>query len=380
MNFTIDRDVFLENLNIISRGLPSKTSMPVLTGIKMEVTNSDIYMTSSNMDLSIEVMISDKSLEVEDTGKIVIPGKYFIDIIRKVNSKKVSLCTLENKQLLIKVDRGEYKLHLIDVEDYPNITFLTLENPLSLKTSNIKSIIKETGFATATSEKRPIFTGVNFKYQYNELTCVGTDSYRLAQKKLPLNQEYEEFNITVPSKSLDELIKILDNNDEDIDVYFSNNKILFKYKNVLFQSRLLDGKFPDTSRVIPTNLDKSLKFNKDELIESVERVSLLAPHDKEKDRELSYSTIILTLNKDNTIYISSSNSQIGDAQEELISSEIVNNNEKFEIGFSAEYLLDALRSFEDYEITIEFVGSNKPFIVKGNNTNNLVQVILPVSL
>ena len=209
MKLTIDRDVFLENLNIVSRGLPSKTSMPSLYGIKMDVTSQNMFLTTSNMDISIEVMIEDKSLNIEEAGKCLINGKFFIDIIRKVNSKKVVLQLLDDNQLYIKVDRGEYKLRVMNYEDYPSIDFVTLENPLSLETSIIKSIIRETGFATAKSEKRPIFTGVNFKLINNELTCVGTDSYRLAQKKINLNDSYNDFNIVIPSKSLDELLKII---------------------------------------------------------------------------------------------------------------------------------------------------------------------------
>ena len=182
MIFTIDRDIFLENLNIISRGLPVKSSMPVLTGIKLEVTENDIFMTSSNMDISIEVMICDKSLVIEEVGKTIVPGRFFIDIIRKTNSKKIKLSLIENKYLLINVDRGEYKLHVMDYTDYPNISFVTLENPLTLDVEVVKSIIKETNFATSVSEKKPILTGVNLSLENNILKCIATDSYRLSKK------------------------------------------------------------------------------------------------------------------------------------------------------------------------------------------------------
>ena len=130
MNFSIDREILLENLNIISRGLPAKSPMPILTGIKMEVTTSDLYLTSSNTDISVETFISDSSLEITKPGKTVVPGRFFIDIIRKINSKKVNICLLDDKILLIKADRGEYKLHILDPLDYPIIDFMTLENSL----------------------------------------------------------------------------------------------------------------------------------------------------------------------------------------------------------------------------------------------------------
>ena len=379
MKLTIDRDVLLENLNIVSRGLPSKTSMPSLYGIKMDVTSQDIYLTASNVDIAVEIMISDKSLQIEEAGKCLINGKLFIDIIRKVNSKKITLQLLDDNQLFIKSDRLEYKLRIMNYNDYPTINFVTLENPLTLETSIIKSIIKETVFATAKSERRPIFTGVNFILSNNELTCVGTDSYRLAQKKITLNEDYNDFNIVIPAKSLDELLKIIDNYDENISIYFESNKVLFKYNNVMFQTRLIDGQYPDTKRVIPTSYVATLKFNKDDLIQTIERVSIVSPHDTEKNRELAYSTVKLNINKNKTIEISTSNSMVGDAKEEVIANSI-DTDEEFQIGFNSEYMLDALRSFSDYEIIIELSGNVKPFVVKGTNTTNLLQIILPVNL
>ncbi len=379
MNFTIDRDIFLENLNIISRGLPVKSSMPILTGIKLEVTDNDLFMTSSNMYISIEVMISDKSLNVTEKGKTIIPGKFFIDIIRKVNSKTISLSLIENKILLIKVDRGEYKLNVMDIMDYPNINFVVLENPLILNAKTFKTIIKETCFATSISEKKPILTGVNFKLNENSLKCISTDSYRLSQKVITLEENSNDFNITIPNKSLEELSKVLDNYDDNISVYFSNNKILFKYNNVLFQTRLLDGSYPDTSKLIPSSFPIKLIFNKDELIEAVERVSLLSPRDKEKDREITYSIIKLNISKNKKIEITSNNNQIGEAKEELIALDIQCEN-GLKIAFSSKYLIDALRSFDTVEVAIELSSEVKPFILTNNLDNNLIQLILPVRM
>lgn len=165
MNFSIDREVLLENLNIISRGLPAKSPMPILTGIKMEVTSTDLYMTSSNTDISVETFISDSSLQIIKPGKTVVPGRFFIDIIRKINSKQVSLCLVEDKILVIKADRGEYKLHIMDPLDYPNIDFVSLENPLELPAERVKTIIKQTSFATAQSEKKTNFNRRTFYFK-----------------------------------------------------------------------------------------------------------------------------------------------------------------------------------------------------------------------
>lgn len=378
MNLTIDREVLLENLNTISRGLPSKSPMPILTGIKLYVTETDLFMTSSNSDISVEVDINDASLAIASTGQTVVPGKYFIDIIRKINSKRISLFLSEDKILVIKSDRGEFKLHIMDPIDYPKMDFVALEDPLEMSADQLKSLIKETVFATATSEKKPILTGVNFKNAAGKLIATATDSFRLSQKITNID-DYKDFNITIPSKSLDELLKALDNYNDNITLYFSSNKLLIKYKNVCFQTRLLDGNYPDTSKLIPSTFPIIIKFQKDDLMDAVERVSLLSPRDKEKDKEITYSIIKLAIKKDRIIEVSTNNASVGDAKEEIIPNALEANG-PITIGFSSRYLIEALRSFQSTEISLNLSGEVRPFIIRGDKDSNLTQLILPVRM
>lgn len=378
MNLTINREVLLSNLNTVSRGLPSKTPLPILTGIKLYATETDLFMTSSNSDISVEVDITDASLIITEPGQTVVPGKFFIDIIRKINSKIINLYLSDDKILVIRADRGEYKLHIMDPLDYPQIDLISLENPLTLDANKFSNIIKETVFAASSQEKKPILTGVNFKNENGDLIATATDSFRLAQKKISI-PEYNDFNITVPSKSLEELTKVIDNDIENINLYLSNNKLLFQFKNVCFQTRLLDGNYPDTSRLIPREFSNILKFNKDELIDAVERVSLLSPRDKEKEKELTYSIIKLEINTDRIIEISTTNASVGDAKEELIPTGLDITSQLI-IGFSSRYLIEALRSFISTEISINFSGEIRPFIICGEKDDNLTQLILPVRM
>ena len=378
MNITIDREVLLENLNIISRGLPSKSPMPILTGIKFYVTENDLFMTSSNTDISVEVTITDSSLQIVEAGSTVVPGRLFIDIIRKINSKKVNLFLSDDKILIVKADRGEYKLHIMDPLNYPKIDFVPLENPLTLHSDVLKSLIKETVFATAQTEKKPILAGVNFVNNNNELIVTATDSFRLSQKITNI-RDYKDFNITIPNKSLDEMLKALDVYDGDVNLYFTQNRLLAQYRNVCFQTRLLDGNYPDTSKLIPSTFPIIVKFNKDELVEAVERVSLLSPRDKERDKEIAYSIIKLSIRKDRTIEISTNNTVYGDAREEVIPT-FVDASNPITIGFSSRYLLEALKSFMSTEISLNLTGEIRPFVIRGEKDVNLTQLILPVRM
>ena len=379
MNFSIDRSVLLDNLNMISHGLPTKSPMPILTGILIEATDNDLYLTSSNVDISIETLISDKSLQIEEKGKAVVSGKQLIDIIRKLDSDKLYFSLIESKTLLLKAGRGEYNLRLMDYLDYPTIDFVTLENPLTIPSSTLRKIIKTTVFATSNIETNPIITGVNLILNGNELTAVATDSYRLSQNKISLSEEYNDFNITIPAKSLDELNKALDSTEFDITLYFSTNKLLFKFNNVLFQTRLLDGNYPNISRIIPSTFPQSILFDKEALIRVVERVSLLSPSDKVTDKEVNYSVIKLELKPNKNVEISTSNNQIGTAREEITPLKI-ETEESVRIAFSSRYLLDALRAIDQVEISLNFSGELRPVIIKSDKNPSLTELILPIKI
>jgi DNA polymerase-3 subunit beta len=375
MIFNIDRDVLLNHLLTVQKGLPSKTPLPILYAVKFEVNEDHVVLTTSNTDVAIQVLIDDQSISIKETGKVAIPGRYLIEIMRKITSQRVEFALIEDRLIVIKADRSEFKLRLMDVEDYPEVDFLDLDDPITLDAQLFKNIIKETNFATAQSEKRPILTGVNFKYRDNHLYCVATDSYRLSQKNVKLRTHSKEFDIVIPNKSLDELSKILDTSNDDVELYINPNKVLFKMNNTLFQTRLLEGTYPDTMRIIPTEFPVSIPFNKEELLQAVERVSLLSP----RDRETNYNIIKMTLREDHIVEMSSTNTEVGDALEEIIpSSDVI--GPMIKIAFSSRYLVDALKAFTSNEVIIQFAGEVKPFVIKGNLDQDLLHLILPVRI
>ena len=384
MNFTIDRFVLLEKLNIISHGLPSKTPMKILEGIKIECTDSDLFLTTNNSEIAIEVLINDSSLSIVEGGKVVVPGKVFIDLIKAFDSDKVTIFLIEDKALMVKADRKEYIINIMDHNDYPDVEFVSLHNPFELNAQTLKRSILETTFACSQNNKNPMLLGVNFNYSpaNNLLTLTSTNSYRLSQKLISVDSHNnaEEFNITIPAKSLEELSKCLDevSNDEKLNIYFEDNKMLFKFKNTLFQTRLLDGTYPNTRNIILNEFPIVVTFDKDELITAVNRISLLSPFDKDRERELTFNAIQLKIDRDSEVELSSANNQ-GAGKEILIPTSIV-IDKPFVIGFSSKYLLDALKILPSNEVTLSFVNTLRQFAIKGVSDNSLTEIILPFRL
>ena len=371
MNFQINKDILLSSLIIAQKALSNKTPNPALQGIKLDVLNDHLVITTSNSDIAIKLIVKDSSLVIKKQGSVLIPGKYFIEIIRKLDGLKVVISSVIDNMIRIEADRSDITLNMMDIDDYPELEFSEKVKSIKINVRTLKTIIRQTAFATSSIENRPILTGVNFKIDGNKLTAIATDSYRLSQKQIELNEVYEPLNIIIPGRSLDELIKVLENNNEMVELHFDQSKILFKYKNLLFQSRLLEGNYPETSKLVPTEFPIVIKFNKETLSTAIERASLLS------SRDGNNAIVKLQLRQDNIVEITSNSPEIGKVLEEVYPvDEIVGSPIK--IAFSSKYILDALKIFNSSEITINFTGEIRPFIIKGDYDENMLQLILPV--
>jgi len=371
MNFSIDTDVLLNNLLISQKALSTKTPAPYLQGIKMEVYQNELVLVTSNSDIAIKIVIRDESLNVENTGEALIPGRVFVDFIRKLDKGQVEISVVDNNVLRIHAHNTDLSLNLQNVDDYPEINFITNELPIKLESKIMKSVIRQTTFATSNIENRPILTGVNIKVEGNKLIAIATDSFRLSQKVIEIPSNFDNMNVVIPGKSLDELIKILELDLDEILVHLNHKTILFEYGNILFQSRLLEGNFPETSRLIPTDFPIIIKFRTNDLSVAIERASLLSTKDNLN------SIVKLFLKPDNVVEITSNSPEIGKIIEEVYPIEKAIGT-PLKIAFSSKYFLDALKTFSSEEIYVKFTGEIRPFVIEGNEDAGLVQLILPV--
>ena len=371
MRFKINKDKLLYHLLIAQKALSNKTPNPALQGIKIEVEESRIVLTTSNSDISIKVLLEDRSLDIESTGSALIPGKYFIEIIRKLDGQTVSFSQVEDNLLRIEADHSDITLNMLDINDYPELVFKETDQSIKVNVRTLKTIIRQTAFATSTIENRPILTGVNFTINGSSLSGVATDSYRLSQKEIAMENEYDAMNVIIPGRSLEELMKILENNQSDVEVHFDQNRVLFKYENVLFHSRLLEGNYPETSKLIPAEFPVQITFNKEQLITAIERASLLSSRDGQN------AIVKLNVRNDDVVEISSNSPEIGRVLEEVHPVDEIQGS-PLKIAFSSKYVLEALKVFNSSEVTVKFTGEIRPFIITGEYDDNMLQLILPV--
>ncbi|MFA5007068.1 MAG: DNA polymerase III subunit beta [Candidatus Izemoplasmatales bacterium] len=371
MNFTINKEVMLNNLLVAQKALSTKTPAPYLQGVKLEVYQNELVMVTSNSDISIKLSVKHESLSVESTGEVLVPGRYFVEIIRKLDGDRIAVSVIENNMLRIVAGNSDITLNMMNVDDFPQIEFFMNDNPIRLDSKVMRSIIRQTTFATSVVENRPILTGVNIRVDGQRLVAIATDSFRLSQKVVDIPASMDNMNVVIPGRSLDELIKIMESNLEEILIHLDHKSILFEYGNVLFQSRLLDGNFPETSRLIPYEFPIVIKFNKNDLAIAIERASLLS------SREATAAIVKLYLRSDNVVEITSNSPEIGKVVEEVFPVDKAIGI-PIRIAFSAKYFLDALKTFVSDQVFVKFTGEIRPFVIEGENDHGLIQLILPV--
>ncbi|WP_174615225.1 DNA polymerase III subunit beta [Virgibacillus ihumii] len=375
MKFIIQRDQLISSVQNVMKAISSRTAIPILTGMKIEASQNGIKLTGSDSDISIESFIPAEEngiiyAEQIEPGSIVIQARYFPEIVRKLPEKTVEIETDSSLNVTIRSGKAQFNLNGQDAEEYPQLPKLQTDNNFKLQTDLLKSLIKQTVFAVSTMETRPILTGVNIKLENNTLSFTATDSHRLAAREIPINESNEGFSsIVVPGKSLNELYKILADSDEEIEISVTNNQILFQAKHLNFLSRLLDGNYPETARLIPDQSKTMINVKTKDLSHTIDRASLLAKEDRN-------NVVRLTTTGDNLLEITSNSPEVGQVAEEISVTSI--EGEELKISFSSKYMLDALKAIEYDEVKIEFTGAMRPFIIKPANDDSVLQLILPV--
>ena len=369
MKFTIEKNIIADNLANVIKAISPKNIIPILNGIKFDLSKEGLYLMASDSELTIKSFIPGDSISnIEETGSIIIQSKYILDIIRKLPSDLIHFELMDGLKIRISSENSQYDLNCLDPKEYPSLKLDEKDNPIIIKGDIFKSMINQTSFAISTQEIRPLLTGINFKIIGDVFECIATDSYRLAKKNITLDKpSEEEINIVIPGKNIIELDKII-TDEENVEMHVFSNKVLFKYKNIIFQSNLLSGTYPNTNNLIPTEFSIIINTKLSDYYNAIDRASLLT---QGKDRNV----VKMKINKDEII-INSFASEIGKVEERLKIENATSDN--LDISFSAKYMMDALKTIKDDEILILLNGEIKPIVIKSLTDESLIQLILPI--
>ena len=369
MNFTVSKNEFSNALQQTARAISPNSPQPSLRGLLLSAKTDTITMTGSDGSISIQKKLtaddSNKLTIVED-GSILIEAKYLLDIVRKIDSEMIQVEIIDGCLTKFSGNSAVFKINGMNVSDYPTIDFSQPGNSVDLTAGVLQEIIDQTTFAASVKETKPVLTGVNFKYADKVLSCTATDSYRLAKKTITLQSE-GSFNITIPSRSLNEVKGvILRNPDEPVTIYMNDKKAQFVSSDSVLQTRLLDGGYPETDRLIPKEFKYSLTMNRHDFIKAIDRTTFIKNDNMTVDRlQCAPGEVVLT-NK---------SQEVGESHETLNG---VYEGEPLDISFSGTYVMDAAKVLNGDEIIIRFTGEMRPFILTSRNDDTILQLVLPV--
>lgn len=370
MKLTIKQKVLMEHLNYVIRGISNKNLIPILNCIKFELTSEGLYLLSTDNELAIKTFIPSNEIDnIDIQGEILISGRYIYDIVKKLTNEIINIEEIIDSQVLITTESSSFKLNCNNVSEFPNIDLEFTGTPILINQKIFKTTINQTIFATSTQESRPILTGINFKINENIMEVTATDSYRLSKKRILLdNNVNDNIDIIIPSRNLNEIIKLISEEEDNMEIHIFSNKVIFRIKNLIIMTRLINGNYPDTNKLIPEKFELKVKVNLDNFFNAIDRASLLT-NSEEKN--------IIKLETKNDIMIISSNiPEIGNVEEKIKIQK--NTQSDIKISFSSKYMMDAIKTFDSEEIELSFNGEIKPIIVNYVDNDDLTQLILPI--
>lgn len=375
MHIIILKDHLIESIQHVLKAVSNKTSIPILQGIKLEMNDSGLTLSASDAEISIQSFIpirlnEETIIQIKMLGSVVLPAKFFSEIARKLPANTVEIEVKEHFQTILRSGSSEIQIMGLDAEEFPLLPEVDHTQKITIPSELLKNMIRQTVFAVSTNESTPVLTGVLWSVTEDIIKFSACDRHRLASSEIQFdestNQSFD--HIVISGKTLNDLHKLLPEQNTLIDIFISENQVLFQLHSILFYTRLLDGTYPDTSKLIPQTFKTELVVETKKLADSIDRAYLLSKEDKT-------NIVRLHMMDEQTIEISSSSSEIGKVTEQIVTDEIT--GELLKLAFNSRFMLDALKAIDSDKVHIGFTGAMHPIIIKPLDSDHTLQLILP---
>ena len=351
-------------VNIVLKAVPSKTTMNILQCILIDATTNVIKLTANDMELGIETIVEG---EIIEKGQIAIDAKIFSDIVKNVPDNDITITTDSDFNALITCEKSKFNIAVKSGEDFSYLPVITKEKSIHLSQFELKEVITQTIFSIAINDNNKIMTGELFEISNGTFKVVALDGHRIAIRNIFLKGSSDDARVIVPGKTLNELNKILSADaDSEVNIYFTDNHILFEFDNTTVVSRLIEGEYFKVNQMLSNDYKTKVVINKKDLLDSIGRANLLI---KENDKK----PIIINIT-DGTMEVKVSSS-LGSSNEEI---DIEKDGSDIMIGFNPKFLIDALRAIDDENISIFLVNPKAPCFIRDKD-ETYTYLILPVN-
>ena len=353
-----------KGVSIVSKAVPSKTTMPILECILIDATTDVIKLTANDMELGIETRIEG---EIIDRGIIALNAKIFSEIVRKLPDNEIVIETDMNNQTMITCEKAKFNIAAQSGEDFSYLPVIEKEDNISVSEFTLKEVIRQTIFSIADNDTNKMMTGELFEIDENVLKVVSLDGHRISIRKIELNDSYGQRKVIVPGKTLQEISKIIGGEAEaSVEISFTKNHIVFEFDQTLVVSRLIEGDYFKIDQMLSSDYETKVRINKRELLDCIDRATLLIKEGEKKP-------IIINIGDESMkLQIKS---QIGSMDEEIL---ITKEGKDLLIGLNPKFLIDALRVIDDEEVDLYFMNAKAPCFIK-DEQQSYIYLILPVN-
>ena len=363
LRITVPKDELAAKLAVVARGVSTRTAVLVLGGIQLRAEAGRLHLAATDMEVSLRA-----SLEagVSDEGSVVVPGRLLLDIARSLPDSEV---TIEHRSdeavVVVSAGSANYRLHTYSAEDFPRLPDV---ESVPLQTIDRDALVETIGRVSRSAsrdESRPVLTGILVRFEPGKVVMAATDSYRLAVKETPVEDELPDLEAIIPARALQELARIASGADE-VQLGLHENHVVFGADGTWLTTRRIDGQFPNYRQLLPEQFEHELQLPREELLDVVRRVSLMAQ--RNSPLRLRFAEGELT--------VSAVTQDVGEARESLPAPF---SSDALEIGFNAEFLRDGLESVESDSIKFKLISPLRPAVLEGE-TADYVYLIMPIRL
>ncbi|MCI9140875.1 MAG: DNA polymerase III subunit beta [Lachnospiraceae bacterium] len=364
MKFICSKTNLLNGVQIVSKAVPSKTTMSILECILIDATGDKIKLTANDMELGIETKIDGEILE---KGIIALDAKIFLEIVRKLPDNDISVETNDCFKTTIICEKAKFNIIGKAGDDFSYLPEIEKNDYITISQFTLKEIVRQTIFSISDSDVNKLMSGELFEIQENELKVVSLDGHRISIRKIELKQIYPNIKVVVPGKTLNEISKIVSGDvDKEINIFFTEKHIVFEFDETIVVSRLLEGEYFKIDQMLSNDYETKIQINKKELLDCIDRATLLV---KEGDKKP------IIINITNTFMELKMNSFVGSMNETI---DIEKEGKDILIGFNPKFLIDALKVIDDEIVTIYYVNPKAPCFIK-DNEERYIYLILPVN-
>ena len=356
------------NLNkavgIVMKAVPTRTTMNILECILIDATTNEIKFTGNDMELGIETIVEG---EIIEKGKIAIDAKLFSEIVRKLPDNDITLTTDSNNNALITCEKSKFNIAGKSGDDFSYLPAIIKDKMITLSQFQLKEVINQTIFSIAINDNNKMMTGELFEVNEGTLKVVGLDGHRIAIRNIKLEGRSDDVRVVIPGKTLQEISKILNADAESfVNIYFTNNHVLFEFDQTHVVSRLIEGDYFKISQMLSNDYETKVSINKKEFLDSIDRANLLIREGDKKPIIINILNGLLQVNV---------NSAIGALNEDI---DIDKEGKDIMIGFNPKFLMDALRVIDDENVTMYLVNHKSPCFIR-DKEEKYIYLILPVN-